>query len=203
MDLQALERFAAAFDEPILLVASDGRVHGANAAALKAYGLARPWAAGLSLTHLTSNSPAQLSRYLRRCAQARRPLPARLHLNASAPADKPLLVAGSVIIPAAAQQPTLIMLRARSALHPESSLAGRSVNPEDGTGLAAGSRARNGLVGQPEWLQATLESIGDAVIVTDPHGRVAFMNPTAEHLTGWRQSEAASRHVDEIFRLVR
>ena len=35
------------------------------------------------------------------------------------------------------------------------------------------------------WLSAVLASIGDAVISTDAEGRVTFLNPTAEALTGW------------------
>ncbi|MDD3518207.1 MAG: CHASE domain-containing protein, partial [Chromatiales bacterium] len=34
-------------------------------------------------------------------------------------------------------------------------------------------------------LDITLRSIGDAVLATDPQGRVTRMNPIAEHLTGW------------------
>ena len=200
MDIQALERFAAAFPEPILLVASDGRVQGANAAALKAYGLPRPWAAELSLSGLTRNSPEQLSRYLQRCADARRALPTRLHLKA--PADKPLLVAGSLVIPATAREPALIALRAARAVRSQPLRAEPSVHRDDDNPLTSSQRSRRGLINQPEWLQATLESIGDAVIVTSAQGRVAFMNPTAERLTGWRQSEAVNRHVDETFRLV-
>ncbi|MBI2839973.1 MAG: diguanylate cyclase [Acidobacteria bacterium] len=49
-------------------------------------------------------------------------------------------------------------------------------------------------------LAATLKSIGDAVIATGPRGRITFMNPVAEALTGWSQSEALGRDVTHVFR---
>jgi PAS domain S-box-containing protein len=55
---------------------------------------------------------------------------------------------------------------------------------------------------QREWLRVTLTSIGDAVIVTDPGGRVTFMNPVAEAVTGWRAAEAAGQALDQVFRIV-
>jgi PAS domain S-box-containing protein len=45
----------------------------------------------------------------------------------------------------------------------------------------------------------TLASIGDAVIATDPRGRVVFMNPTAEALTLWRQEEAIGVPLEQVF----
>src|SRR3990172_5110328 len=53
-----------------------------------------------------------------------------------------------------------------------------------------------------EWLSTTLSSIGDAVIATDIAGRVTFLNPAAQSLTGWGQEEAVSRPLGEIFKLV-
>ncbi len=47
-----------------------------------------------------------------------------------------------------------------------------------------------------------MTSIGDAVISTDAQGRVTFMNPVAEGLTGWQQREAAMHPLDEVFRIV-
>ncbi len=47
-----------------------------------------------------------------------------------------------------------------------------------------------------------LNSIGDAVMVTDAAGRVTAMNPVAERLTGWSLEEARLRPIGEVLRLV-
>lgn len=52
------------------------------------------------------------------------------------------------------------------------------------------------------WLLTTLSSIGDALLVTDVHGRVQFLNPVAEGLTGWTSEEARNRPVKEVFQIV-
>ena len=55
---------------------------------------------------------------------------------------------------------------------------------------------------QRERLHVTLASIGDAVISTDAEGRVDFLNPVAEELVGWKTEEAASRTLEDVFRIV-
>ena len=47
-----------------------------------------------------------------------------------------------------------------------------------------------------------LESIGDAVLVTDVNTRVMSMNPVAERLTGWSLTDARGRALDEVFRIL-
>ena len=51
-------------------------------------------------------------------------------------------------------------------------------------------------------LRTTLSSIGDAVLTTDSDGRVDFLNPVAEQLTGWSLDEARGRPVEEVFCIV-
>ncbi|HAN91762.1 MAG TPA: hypothetical protein DCQ33_06735 [Nitrospira sp.] len=50
-------------------------------------------------------------------------------------------------------------------------------------------------------LSITLNSIKDSVIATDVDGRVTWMNPVAEQLTGWAAAEARGRPLDEIFQI--
>ena len=63
-------------------------------------------------------------------------------------------------------------------------------------------RAEDALREQREWFRVTLSSISDAVIATDAQGRVAFLNPVAESLTGWPAEEAVGKPLHEIFRAV-
>jgi PAS domain S-box-containing protein len=51
-------------------------------------------------------------------------------------------------------------------------------------------------------LSATLSSIGDAVVATDDEGRVTFLNPIAETITGWSRAEARGKPAGEILRLL-
>jgi PAS domain S-box-containing protein len=48
-------------------------------------------------------------------------------------------------------------------------------------------------------LQATLDSIGDGVVATDAQGRVTFLNPIAQALTGWTATQARGRLLEEVF----
>jgi diguanylate cyclase (GGDEF)-like protein/PAS domain S-box-containing protein len=51
-------------------------------------------------------------------------------------------------------------------------------------------RAQESLFREKEQAVITLESIADAVITTDSAGRMLYLNPVAERLTGWRTTEA-------------
>jgi len=58
------------------------------------------------------------------------------------------------------------------------------------------------IASREENLSVTLDSIGDAVIVTDCDGRIIRMNPVAEGLTGWKVNEATYRPLYEVFKIV-
>jgi PAS domain S-box-containing protein len=47
----------------------------------------------------------------------------------------------------------------------------------------------------------TLASIGDGVVTTDAQGRITYLNPVAESLTGWSSAEAKERPIREVFQL--
>lgn len=53
-----------------------------------------------------------------------------------------------------------------------------------------------------ESFKITLRSIGDAVVSTDAAGKVSFLNPVAQHLTGWEYMPAEGRPLSEVLRIV-
>jgi len=55
---------------------------------------------------------------------------------------------------------------------------------------------------QRERLLVTLESIADGVIATDEQGLINYLNPAAEYITGWNESDAIGRPAADIYRLV-
>jgi len=48
----------------------------------------------------------------------------------------------------------------------------------------------------------TLNSIADAVIVTDTHGLITYMNPVAVELTGWALEQAVKKTILDVFNIV-
>ncbi len=62
--------------------------------------------------------------------------------------------------------------------------------------------AEEALFEAKERAQVTLHCIGDAVITTDTHAVVDYLNPVAELLTGWATVEAQGKHLSEVFQIV-
>ena len=52
-------------------------------------------------------------------------------------------------------------------------------------------------------LRTTLASIGDAVIATDAEGRITFMNPVADEMSGWKNNAALGKPIEEVLILIR
>jgi PAS domain S-box-containing protein len=63
-------------------------------------------------------------------------------------------------------------------------------------------RAEDQIHDQRERLLVTLASIGDAVLTTDTIGRVTFLNPVAESLTGWKLEEALGQPIAAVFNTI-
>ena len=68
--------------------------------------------------------------------------------------------------------------------------------------ISALERKHADLLVEKERLRVTIESIGDAVVVTDAEGLIEFLNPTAETLTGFSSQQARGRRVSDVLPLV-
>jgi diguanylate cyclase (GGDEF)-like protein/PAS domain S-box-containing protein len=70
------------------------------------------------------------------------------------------------------------------------------------TDITERKQAEEALYQEKERAEVTLHCIGDAVITTDAHSRVDYLNPTAETMTGWTRDEATGKPVSAVFRIV-
>jgi PAS domain S-box-containing protein len=68
--------------------------------------------------------------------------------------------------------------------------------------ITAQVEAQKEVAEQRERLRVTLSSIGDAVLSTDTAGRISYLNPVAERLTGWTTEHAEGKPIEEVFRIV-
>jgi diguanylate cyclase (GGDEF)-like protein/PAS domain S-box-containing protein len=68
--------------------------------------------------------------------------------------------------------------------------------------MRARANAEKAVLGEKERLRTTLHSIGDAVISTDMEGKVTYLNPAAEVMTGWSDVEAVGLPVSTVFHII-
>ncbi len=54
-----------------------------------------------------------------------------------------------------------------------------------------------------EWFRVALRNIDEAIIALDARGTVTFLNPAAESLLGWPETEALGRAGLEVFNVIR
>ncbi|MDP3230683.1 MAG: diguanylate cyclase [Acidovorax sp.] len=69
------------------------------------------------------------------------------------------------------------------------------------TDISDRKRMEDELFDEKERVRLTLQAIGDAVVCSDAQGRVTYLNPVAERLTGWQAFDAAGHNVDEVVSL--
>jgi len=62
-------------------------------------------------------------------------------------------------------------------------------------------RVEQAIFEEKERAQVTLQSIGDGVITTDREGRIEYLNPVAEQLSGWPAAEAQGASIMHVLRL--
>jgi PAS domain S-box-containing protein len=193
---------AAVYPDAMLLVADDGLVAAVSEAALRA--LDRPEGDLVSrpLTELVVDSPDAVANYLRLCGRNRDALVGSLTFRR---AGVPVMfgVRGARLWKPVGEAKRFVVLRLLpKSDHVKSFLAlNERVDALNREVIRRQAAERELRIGE-QWLKITLLSIGDAVIATDETGRVKFMNPIAETLTGWSGVEANGLPLEEIFHIV-
>jgi diguanylate cyclase (GGDEF)-like protein/PAS domain S-box-containing protein len=70
------------------------------------------------------------------------------------------------------------------------------------TDITDRKRAETRVFEEKERAQVTLQSIGDGVVTTDAEGRVDYINPVAQNLTGWDMRGSRGKPVTDIMTIV-
>lgn len=55
---------------------------------------------------------------------------------------------------------------------------------------------------QQDFMKVTLKSIGEGLITTCNNGRITYMNPAAEKLTGWMKGEVLNKPLQDVYNIV-
>jgi diguanylate cyclase (GGDEF)-like protein/PAS domain S-box-containing protein len=63
-------------------------------------------------------------------------------------------------------------------------------------------RAATAVLLENETANVTLDSMGEAVLRTDIHSKVTYLNRTAEKMTGWTREEALGRPIADVLRII-
>jgi PAS domain S-box-containing protein len=185
------------FDEPLVLVSTDGTIDTSNQPFADQLGLSAQALSGRRLDALAAVSAAAIQEYLRACAGSAEVVEGSLLLRRRAETIA-LQARGIAYPPESAPCASQVLMRLVAERHGRSG----SDQAQEKQGFARWREVEESLRRQSQILEVTLASIGDAVLVADTNGRVTFLNSVAERLTGWSVLAAKGRPLVEVFPIV-
>ncbi len=193
---------ADSLPEGMLMVASDGEILAINRAALRKLKTGdASKVMGKNLSDLTGLPRDVVITRLKTCSRSRTPV--RLALRCVNDHDPLPSCEGFLLTPASDGQSARILLRLN--LSENRSDIFLSLNREISKQrllLRKLEESREQLRQKEEKLAITLNSIGDAVMVTDKDGLLISLNPVAEELTGWLNADAVGKSVKTVFPII-
>jgi formate hydrogenlyase transcriptional activator len=184
--------------EAMLLVARDGTVVAANAAAASRLGLGASELRGRSLVGLVADPAETLARYLRACARSRALVLGSLTLVACGDTKLVCRSEGGVFRPRSDQSGALILLR----LIPKESAGRRFVALSQridqlSREILKRKQTEETLRASEERTRLIVDTALDAVVTMDAGGLITGWNPQAESSFGWTRAEAIGRRMSE------
>lgn len=199
VDIEPFHRHYNVLPDAMLLVSGTGEVLAASQGVARRLQREPLELVGRPLTDLVNETPEDVLRYLRACSRSRDMVPGTLTLRAGKQSVLPCRVEGAVFVPRNGQTPARILLRLVPKDTPDRfALLSRQVEQLNRE-VARRRQVEDELRRSQEWFEVTLNSIGEAVIATDINGRVTFLNPVAEAMTGWCRAEAQGRPLEDVF----
>ncbi len=193
----------ATLPEASILISSRAEIQFANPRAESLFGCRSGGLKGRPLSNYMVEDGDAIADLVRRWSRSRALTPAALTLRLPDAAPARVRCDGAMLQPATDGAAGLLLLRLTPAQMANKSFTALNLRIQELTAEnLRRRRAEAELRAQSEFLSVTLSSIGDAVITTDPEGRVTFMNPVAVGLTGWSADDATDYPLDEIFRIV-
>ena len=183
---EAFASIIGVLPEAVLLTTSAGEILCTNDRAAAMLGLPAAQARGRELRDFVAEDAETVTTFLRMASRTKPVMPASLTIKQGA-SRVACRCEGAVVVPRAGAGAAVVLLR----LIPKEAAVNRFVAlnlriEEMGREITRRRQAELALREQTELLRVTLASIGDAVIATDPAGRVTFANKVAEQLTGWK-----------------
>jgi PAS domain S-box-containing protein len=193
---------ADCFPDAALLLDKEGRILAANRA-LAELGHPPETLAGRRLTAIADVAPEKLREQLRLWSRSRQPVFGALDIRSGDGSTLACRCHGALVHhdPGGSGSRILLRLSPREASPSRFAVLTQKID-ELTEEIRRRRQTEERLHDQTEWLTVTLSSIGDAVLTTDRHGLVTFLNPEAERLTGWRNADAAGRALAEVFHIV-
>jgi PAS domain S-box-containing protein len=201
---EGFARFAEVLPDALLLTRRDGTLLAANSRAAALFGVSAAALAGARLTDLAEDPPEKVEGLLAAYARTRQAVPGALSLRHTDGTVRRCRCEGGVYRPPGDGGSSALILIRAVCVDESHDRFGRLTREIGELSREIGRRMRveDELHQQREWLRVTLASIGDAVIATDAHHHITFINPAAAELTGWPKEEALGRPLTEVFRIV-
>jgi PAS domain S-box-containing protein len=195
--------FADPLPEPMFLLTGSGLILAGNRAIETQLRIALHDIRGKNLGDFMGDRPDEIAHYLGACSRSRSLTFSSLELIREGGESTALRTEGTLLRPRTEESEAILMLRlVPKELAIEQFVALNQRIGDLSREIHRRKAAEATAMQEAERLRVMLHSIGDAVIGTDVDGRVEFLNPVAEELTGWKTGEAAGQKLEDVFHIV-